>query len=373
MNIIQFICHLDVGGAETLVKDLACSQSASGHNVTVVLLDEFRTTPQAQVARKHLESHGVEVISLGRRPGQAPVAAAVALARLLGERQCDLIHSHLPLPDVVTTIARAGARRRVRHVSTIHNSNLAGDGMLWRLTISQRVNVFCSKAAASANPGLGRHSEVIVNGTSFAARTGEEESSRQQIRQEFGVGAADILLLNVGRIAEQKNQQCLIRAAKLLQESGAGKIHCLVAGRQDVASPDLARLAVDLGIADLVHLPGPRTDVPALLSAADLFVSTSLWEGLPLSVLEALFSGIRCVLSDLPEHREIGQGVPGVAFADPNDPQDFARAISRALHETADRAALRTQRETVLAPYTMDACAAAYLKLYSQTQPTEVK
>ncbi len=373
MNIIQFTCHLDVGGAETLVKELACSMAASGHKVTVVLLDEFRTTPQAQLAREHLESHGIDVVSLGRKPGQAPVAAAFELARLLGERECDLIHSHLSLPDVVTTIARVRSRRRTGHVSTIHNSILTDDGRVWHWTASQRVNVFCSKAAASANPRLSQRSEVIVNGTSFGSLVQDEALSRRQIRQEFGIGSTDILLLNVGRIADQKNQQCLVRAVKLLQVSQKRRVHCLLAGRTDGSSPDLASLAASLGIVDTIHLPGPRTDVPALLSAADLFVSTSLWEGLPLSVLEALFSGIPCVLSALPEHYEIGSGVPGVCFADPNNPANFAQAISSALEGMMAREVLVKQREMMLKPYTMNACATAYLNLYSKTLPVEAK
>ena len=367
MKILQFICHLDVGGAETLVRELSLSMLEQKHHVTVLLLDPFRQTAHAEAARQALEQRGIPVLTLDRKPGSAPVAAAFSLVNLLRRHRFDVVHSHLPFPDLVAALALKLAHVPTRHVSTIHNSNLTSDGRLWRWSTRLRQNIFCSYSAAAANSELAANASVIVNGSSFSAASSVSESAtrRARSRNSLGVGPDDLLLLSIGRITEQKNQSLLVRTLAVLEPAVAQKIKCFLVGSIDPGS-DIAALARQCGVERLVHLTGPRSDIPDLLAAADVFISTSLWEGLPLAVLEAMFSGVPCVLSPLAEHREIGEAVPGVFFPDTMNPDSFAQCLERAFALSVAHADMRAARQTSLRPYTMEACTHSYLAFYDK-------
>ena len=376
MKILQFICHLDVGGAETLVKELSLSMAGKDgqrHQLTVLLLDPPRQAAHAEAARETLQQHGVEVLSLNRKPGTAPLAAVLSLVRLLRKERFDVVHSHLPFPDLVTTLALPFAGRRIRHISTIHNSNLSADTRLWHSTTRFRQSVFCSHAAAAANPGLSRRTSTIVNGSASSlaqSRSSDQvDTERRRIRTELGLAPEDCFILSVGRITEQKNQQLLIRSVAALRPLVSRRLACFMVGSIDAGPPDIPALARLAGVEDAVHLTGPRSDVRALLAAADVFVSTSLWEGLPLAVLEALFSGIPCVLSPLAEHREIAAGVPGVYFPADMEPLSFADSLQDALRVPLTHAELGFARQPSLEPYTIEACTRAYLNLYQNKAP----
>jgi glycosyltransferase involved in cell wall biosynthesis len=366
MRILQFICHLDIGGAETLIKELSCEFVRQGHTVDLLLLDTFRESPHAVAGRALLEANGVRVYSLDRQPGKLPPSLFCDLVGRLRKEKYDVLHSHLPLPDLIATTASVFRPGATKLISTVHNSNLADDSRAWHLSARFRTNVFCSHSAAKANPNLGGRIATIPNGSTAAEPKPATSEESAELRTSLGIGPDETLLLNVGRVEAQKNQVCLVRAVAELRHRHGVSCHALIAGQSSPTSPDLDGLALELGVGDLIHLTGPRTDVPRLLQVANLFVSTSLWEGLPISVLEAMFSGIPCLLSNIREHLEIGEGVTQVSFADPQSPASFAEAIVVQLAARAPRHQILQLRHAELSRYSIESCANAYLQLYNQ-------
>ena len=150
--------------------------------------------------------------------------------------------------------------------------------------------------------------------------------SRADTLRRFGISGDRRILLNTGRLTDQKNQHVLIRA---LAQVPLARL--VIAGEGPLRGHYTA-LALQLGVADRVHLLGDimRDDIADLLAAADLFVFPSTWETFGLSAVEAAMAGLPIVASDLPVLREVltADGDAAAVFAPPFDTAAWARAIA---------------------------------------------
>jgi glycosyltransferase involved in cell wall biosynthesis len=124
-----------------------------------------------------------------------------------------------------------------------------------------------------------------------------DSEAKEQARRRLGIAADDILLMNVGRLTEQKGQHILLEA--FAQARLSNHVKLALVGTSPVVSlekgSDAGSYAValreqvkNLGLSDRVIFTGWRDDVPLLVSSADIYVHSALWEGLPLAVLEAM-------------------------------------------------------------------------------------
>lgn len=154
---------------------------------------------------------------------------------------------------------------------------------------------------------------------------------RGKIKKSLGLPAASRIVINVGRLVEQKGQSVLIKAAKKIlgKEPHA---YFLIAGSGKLEK-ELQKEIDSLGIADHFKLLGDRKDIPELLMSSDVFAFPSIWEGQGLILFEAFFSKIPIVASDtggIPDvikNEETGLLVP------PGNPDALADAILRVLSD----------------------------------------
>jgi glycosyltransferase involved in cell wall biosynthesis len=155
------------------------------------------------------------------------------------------------------------------------------------------------------------------------------QESRDATRRRFGLPQAQPLLLNVGRVTEQKNQDVLIRVLACLPQA-----HLAIAGA-GAKDDAFHELAVTLGIETRLHMLGALQpqDVADLYAAADLFVFPSIWETFGLAAAEAAMAGMPMVVSDLPVLREVlhADGAEPITFVAPRDVEGWISAIGRAL------------------------------------------
>jgi len=185
------------------------------------------------------------------------------------------------------------------------------------------------------------------------------------LREELGLRVTDRLLVAVGNLYPVKGHRHLIDAAALL----AGRhpaLHVAIAGRGAMEG-DLRAAARDRGLADRVHLIGLRSDVPAVLGAADVFVLPSLSEGLPLALLEAMFAGRPIVASAVGEvSAALAQGVAGV-LVPPGDPQALAAALDGVLSDPQRAGELgRAAARRAAAEYDISRMVRRYVDLYEE-------
>lgn len=360
--VVHVIDALNVGGAQELVLLLA-RQAPFGQKTVVCVL-------QPDLAmRDRFAAVGAEVAALGRKrpsilsPGRflayflGGVRDVVRLCRRLG---ADVVHCHLGDAEIVGILAGrlAGVRKTL---VTVHNPILfherrAGDprnllhrislAVLYRLAfrvvaVSRQTEQVLARDLGLAPLRLAR----VANGVDVARYA--SMASSETARRDCGAGPDDFLILNIGRLEDQKRQDILLAALAEVSLRLPRARLCIAGegGRKD----ELARLARELGIADRVRFLGARDDIPELLGAADMVAVASVWEGTSLSLMESMAAAKPIAATDIPGNRELLD--PGQALLVPPDDvramagavdalaadPDMARALGQAAREKARR------------------------------------
>jgi glycosyltransferase involved in cell wall biosynthesis len=338
IRVLQLITSLERGGAENHLLALLTHADRQAFEVeTAVLSGEGELVPIFRQA-------GIAVHLLRARNRFDPLALG-RLVRLLREGRFDILHSHLFRADIYAglAVARLGERRPLL-VSTRHNDDrfflnpfvgLVHYGVSARQDLIIAISDHIARFTVSRGVRHPERVRRVYHGLE-PPLTQALEREGQQIRQELGIGPDAFLVGNVGRLALQKGQRHLIAAMPLLLER-VPRARAIIAGGGDLEDY-LRVLASDMGVAERVHVLGPRKDVPALMHAVDVFVMPSIWEGFGLVLLEAMAAGRPIVASRVATIPEVvADGETGL-LVPAGDPLALADALAQ-LAEDPDRAA----------------------------------
>ncbi|HTD80107.1 MAG TPA: glycosyltransferase [Chloroflexota bacterium] len=339
IRVLQLITSLERGGAENHLLALLTHADRQAFQLeTAVLCGEGELVPVFREA-------GIPVHLLRSRTRFDPLALG-RLVKLLRDGNFDILHSHLFRADIYAglAVAQLGDRRPLvvstRHnddrfflnpfVGLIHYMVSAQQDLI--IAISDHIARF-TVARGVRDPGRVRR---VYHGLEPPV-TRALEREGQRIRAELGVGADDFLVGNVGRLALQKGQRHLIAAMPLLLQR-VPRAHAVIAGGGDLEDY-LRDLAEEAGVAERVHVLGPRKDVPALMHAIDVFAMPSIWEGFGLVLLEAMAAGRPIVASRVATIPEVVVDSETGLLVPAGDPQ----ALADALADLADQPALAQQ------------------------------
>ncbi|RME25826.1 MAG: glycosyltransferase family 1 protein [Deltaproteobacteria bacterium] len=181
--------------------------------------------------------------------------------------------------------------------------------------------------------------EVVFNGVDlspFGRRTGE---ARRRARRAMGAGDDDIVVINVGRLSAQKAHHHVVAiAAALCRRLPAVRFAIAGDGRR---RDELASRISAAGLEDRVRLLGARRDVPDLLGSADIYLSTSDWEGMPLSTIEAMASGLPIVATATEGSGQLLTPTSGVVVP-VGDTDAMLQAVAELAEDPDRRAAMGT-------------------------------
>ncbi|MDD6312205.1 MAG: glycosyltransferase family 4 protein [Firmicutes bacterium] len=148
-------------------------------------------------------------------------------------------------------------------------------------------------------------------------------SDRASLLREINAKNDDFIIISVGELNRNKNNRTIIEALGKLKTPSVHFILCGVGSCKD----ELSALAEHYGISDRVHFLGYRSDIPTLLKSADAFVMSTLREGLPRSIMEAMSAGLPCVVSDIRGNNDLIDHNGGF-LCGPCDSSSFAEAIN---------------------------------------------
>ncbi len=313
MRILQIITSLRTGGAERVVVDLAKQFCQTGDNVSILLLDGTRT-PLLEEA----EAAGIEVhaLSKGWRAMRNPLLF-FPLLRHLRRNRYEIIHTHNTACQMLAALASCIVPLHL--VTTEHNTDnrrrrWRGFQAVDRWMYRRYRHIVCVSDAARtalaaylADPALSSRMTVIQNGIDIQ-RFASAMPAPDLLRQ----GGFKILMVSAFR--PQKDQQTLIRAMRQLPDD----YRLYLAGGSETDEDrrqlaDCKKLVTELDLRDRVSFLGIRHDVPQLLAGADVVVLSTHYEGMPLSVLEAMASGRPFVASDVAGVHELVYGA-GLLF-----------------------------------------------------------
>jgi glycosyltransferase involved in cell wall biosynthesis len=181
-------------------------------------------------------------------------------------------------------------------------------------------------------------------------------------RAELGLPVDVPLIGTVGRLTRQKGYSFLIdAAARVLAD--IPEAHFLIVGDGEDA-PQLRSQAARLGIADHVLFTGPRPDVEELLSTFTLFVSSSLWEGLPTVIMESMAAGVPVVATGIPGTRELAVDNAIGWLVPPGNEQSLGTAILAALRDPVQQKVCITNARRIVQSFSIRSVADVYAKLY---------
>ncbi|MDO4899963.1 glycosyltransferase family 4 protein [Actinomyces sp.] len=351
------------GGMRAHVAECARILAGEGHDVIV-------EAPSDVIAGADFGQARLEVLSIGARPTLGD-GAVIARLRRLG-RRADVVHAHGLRAGALAAWA-LGRRRpgRTRLVVTIHNRPVGG-----RLTtaVGDRLE---SLVAARADHILAVSPDLAEDFRSSGAQRVDLAVIPAPRRDERGLAprassvesawrGASGRLLTVARLAPQKGLDLLLDTAALLAASGVEGSGTMAGLAWAIAGEGPGRAAAEARIRAEslpVNLLGRREDVPALMDAADVVVQTSLWEGQPIALQEALQAGAAIVATDVGGTAATARGG---AILVPPQPQVIAEAVAgllrdaearyrvrerarRAAERLPDGAALAAQLEAVVA------------------------
>ena len=340
VRAVHVIHALERGGAEALLVDLARVAPAAGIEIGVVALMRLRDRRYADA----LADLGVSVSDLGltSRWDARAISAGVTALR---QHHPSVIHTHLKHADLVGAVA--SRRLAVPMVSTLHlieDAPTPVGRVKRRLAAAARISTAARTVAVSESQRrwyldtfeVPEHSVVTIpNGV--VRPTPPAPAERAALRRSLGAGAGTTLALHVGIMRPGKGHAELLDAVARIPATA--DIRVVMAGDGELrAQLEAQAVRARLGPERVAFL-GFRDDVPALLDAADLVVSSSLFEALPTVLVQALAAGRPSVAT------RVG-GVPEVVTAreallvPPADPDALAAAIIRLGGDAALRARL---------------------------------
>jgi glycosyltransferase involved in cell wall biosynthesis len=262
--------------------------------------------------------------------------------------------------------AWAAWRAGVPHVITMHGSRYYAGRL--RRRIAMRAAIAMSGQSVAVSAPLAWHMKRDLALRSSAVLTipngvRHVRAGHTTLRDELRLEKDERLLVAVGNLYPVKGHHHLVDALALLTKRYPN-VHLAIAGRGD-REEALAAQARALGVANRVHLLGLRTDVTAILAAADIFVLPSISEGLPLAILEAMFARRPIVASDVGDVGvALGHGTAGI-LVEPGSPAALADALAGLLadparaREMGERAGERASTE-----YDVDEMVRRYVRVY---------
>lgn len=367
--IVHVLYRLDTGGMERIVVSLI-NATRDRYRHAVITLAGFG------VLRREIEGTTVACVSLDKRPGK-DWPCHFRLWRVLRALKPDLVQTYnVGTLDLALVVRLAGVHRLVHAEHGRDVSDPDGENPTYR-RLRRWMSPLIARHVVVSNDlktwliqrvGI-RPSKVvyIANGTDLAVfDTAGHEPKTRRLFGDFAPPGS-VLIGNVGRLDKVKDQSGLLLAFKLVRDvAGHGTCRLIIAG-DGPQREALERHVAELGLTDSVRLLGDRQDVPQLLAECDVFVLSSIAEGMPVTLLEAMATGLPVVATDVGGVATVvASGVTGTLVPAGDPP-----ALASALGTYVDDEILRRRhgdagRKRAVAQFGLPAMVSAYVTLYDE-------
>jgi glycosyltransferase involved in cell wall biosynthesis len=365
MRILYVVTAAGFGGAPSHVLQLMEHMVKRGHAVGLCSAPEPRLTQTAGRLGVPVfpNPHFVRPVSL-----RHDVVALAPVVRALRSFVPDLVHAHSTKAGFATRLCAAILGFKAV-VFTSHGWAFNEAETEWKRRAYEFAERYAAKVttkiicvseyhrslALRCNVGRPDQLVVIPNGIDpglFPGAKGDE------IRKEFSLNGHAVIVV-VSRLAPPKDFTTLLKAATLLPD----KCKLLIVGDGELRQKTEG-LIKDLGLGSKVTLTGNRTDIPDFLSASDVFALSSLSEGLPITIIEAMMSALPVVATNVggvPELVDEGAGI----LVPPGAPEMLAKAITSLVADPDMRKAMgQSGRQRALEHFTLDRMLTATEMLY---------
>ena len=358
-RVLHFVTGGFTGGATQVAVKLVTAAGERGDAEALLVVRRKRHTDSRRI--DELRERGLPIAAV---PGWSHLATVLALARLCRQFRPDVLIAHGFSEHLWGRYA--GLLARVPYLVHVEH-NTRERYTRWRLAqarwLADRTAriVGCSEGVRLRLLELGFPAARVMaidNGINLApfATAGTRPVTER-----------DPSILMVARFARQKDHSTLLRAVALLRERGLRPQVYFAGGGRDSHRRAVEALARQLGIDDQLHCLGVVRDIPQRLGNTRIAVLSTLYEGMPLALLEGMAAGCAVVGSRVPGVQEIiAPGVNGL-LAEPRDPQSLADALETLLRDDALAAKLSTEaRRRAFEHYDLARMAEDYAAMVTQ-------
>lgn len=284
-------------------------------------------------------------IRFSRSPfSKSNLTAYKQLKALVEKEHYDIVHCHTPNAAMITRLACRGVRKQGTKVFyTAHGFHFFKGAPLKNWLMYYSVEKICAHLTdvlitinhedfELAKKKMHAKKVCYVPGVGIdLSKIQSVECGRAEVRRSMGVPEDCTLLLSIGELNVNKNHQVVVKALARLNNTN---VHYAIAGLGD-QKDNLLNLAKNLGVESQFHLLGYRTDALKLYKAADVFVFPSFREGLSVSLMEAMASGLPIVCSKIRGNVDLVEdGVGGFHFV-PNDVDGLIQNLKNTIDDSA--------------------------------------
>lgn len=378
LHIVAGLSLETLGGVERYTFDLSCALARRGLRVGIAGIWQFGTPYEADWVQQ-LNAAGIETFVGRLKDERAPLLNLLAsierLKRELGGRSFDVVHSQQEFGDVVALVLRRVTRARLL-VRSVHNDIEWRARPLRRWLLSNallplKFDVECGitpaiTARLNRRPIaslLSRRAVLVPNAIDFS-RFANVQTDRASARRALGWPADAYIVGNVGRLTQQKGHIYLIEAAARLRER-LPHLRVYIIGEGELREA-LQSHITQLNLQGVVTLVGSLHNIADAYAAMDLFVSSSLWEGLPTVILEAMAMHTPIVATDIEGTRYLIRHEHTGLLAPPADAGALAGAILRAARESERMRAMAQAAFASAQEFSIDRVAEQLAQLYQR-------
>ncbi len=300
------------------------------------------------------------------------------LKKIIKENHYDLVHCHTPMGGILARLAAASERKHgTKVLYTAHGFHFYKGAPIanWLvfypielvmsfltdclITINDEDYRFAQKRLKAKD--IKKVNGVGYNSDRYYPVSFEEKAD---LRKKLGYKNDERLLIYVAEMNANKNQSMLIKTLKLLNEK-RNDVRLIIAGADNFGG-EYKKLAQELDIRNKVDFLGHREDINDLLHASDIAVGSSIREGLPVNVMEALACGLPAVLSDNRGHRVLCINGKNGYIVDVDDFCAMAEKIDMILSDDALYRRLSENAVRLVKPYSKESVLSELTQIYSQ-------
>lgn len=360
MKIIQVMPEFGLAGAETMCENLTRELMKLGNQVIVVSLYTYHSA-----ITDRLEQAGADVRYLGKKPG-LDLSMISKLRKIFEIEKPDVVHTHRYVMRYAIPAARmAGVPRCVHTVHSIAQKENTKLGV--------RINRFFYRRGYSTPVAL---STIVQRTVQEVYKLPEQKApvvfngidlSRCREKKSYVMEGRPFSILHIGRFTDLKNQDLILKTVEKLKKKGIDfRLKLIGDGENLEAMKDLAK---ELGLEQEVSFLGLQADVYPFLEQADLFILPSKYEGMPMTLLEAMGTGLPIVASavgGIPDMLENGESA---LLIEPTE-QALEEAIIQLYSSETLRQKLGQGAILRSADFSAEAMAQNYVRLYQKNADT---
>ena len=353
------------GGAETLAIRLAEKLSKSEFQTAVCSLSDSGPLRDVLVEKK------IPFFTLGKKEGK-DFSLIWKLKKLLKEQQIDIVHTHNQGPLLYTYLATLiGYKPKIVHTEHINMAkefSYSKKHIFYNNLIYRSIDGFLSIAQHLTDDFRKRYNlshALVTTVHNSIELSAQNYPPRGNLRKELGLSSDTPLIGNISALRPQKDHGTLIKAMALVTKQIQNAV--LVIAGEGESETELRGMVKKLELEDNVIFLGYRSDISAILPQLNLFVLPSLYEGLPLCVLEAMEAGRPIVATDVEGTNELIRHKLTGMLTPAKDPETMAEAITTILSDPGLAEKMGTAaRELVENEYNMDIMIQRYEEYYQQ-------